>query len=206
MFWLSEWKDRVKIEPRNFGQTLQHALTNELDTKYANRIVHGVGLCIAVHDLMDASDGLVYHSDGCTYYTVTLRMIVFRPFAGEVLVGRVRSCSPEGVRVSLGFFEDILIPPHLMHEDCEFDTNEQLWVWKWDGNDMYMDVDEPIRIRVHNYEFNHVQPSTTLQHTRRRSVVVGIDAEPTPTETKVAPFALTASIIGPGMGLLSWWK
>lgn len=30
-------------------------------------------------------------------YLVTFRMVVFRPFAGEVLTGKIKSCSPSGV-------------------------------------------------------------------------------------------------------------
>lgn len=57
-------------------------------------------------------------------------MVVFRPFAGEVLTGKIKSCSPSGVVgtvalclfdscslllitvhvVTMGFFDDILIP------------------------------------------------------------------------------------------------
>ena len=61
-------------------------------------------------------------------------MVVFRPFRGEILVGKIRSCSPDGVHgiffatwsllaqgsfsipviASVGFFNDILIPPALL--------------------------------------------------------------------------------------------
>jgi DNA-directed RNA polymerase III subunit RPC8 len=40
---------------------------------------------------------------------VTFRLIVFRPFIGEVLSGKVLSQSPLGIRVSMGFFDDITI-------------------------------------------------------------------------------------------------
>ena len=60
------------------------------------------------------------------------RLVVFRPFDGEILSGRIRSSSQEGVHgmillrasyqmygylVSMGFFNDILIPPALLPED-----------------------------------------------------------------------------------------
>lgn len=31
---------------------------------------------------------------------------------------------------------------------------ERLWVWHYEENKYYMDVGEPIRLRVHNIEFN----------------------------------------------------
>jgi DNA-directed RNA polymerase III subunit RPC8 len=45
-------------------------------------------------------------------------MIVFRPFVGEVLTGKIAGSSTEGVRVSMGFFDDIIIPPSLIRSGC----------------------------------------------------------------------------------------
>eukprot|EP00955_Chlamydomonas_euryale_P067610 359882-Chlamydomonas_euryale.AAC.2 len=45
---------------------------------------------------------------------VRFRLVVFRPFVGEVLVGQLKSCSREGLRVSLGFFDDILVPDYML--------------------------------------------------------------------------------------------
>ena len=49
---------------------------------------------------------------------MTFRLIVFRPFKGEVLIGRISSSTPAGIKVRLDFFEDILIPGHLLFDDC----------------------------------------------------------------------------------------
>lgn len=37
-------------------------------------------------------------------------MIVFRPFKGEVLIGKIRSATPSGINVSTEFFDDIFVP------------------------------------------------------------------------------------------------
>ena len=41
-------------------------------------------------------------------------MIVFRPFVGEVLTGRIMAATHAGLRISLEFFDDISIPAHLL--------------------------------------------------------------------------------------------
>lgn len=46
------------------------------------------------------------------------RLVVFRPFVGEVLVGWVSSCTEEGLNVKMEFFDDIHIPKHLLFESC----------------------------------------------------------------------------------------
>lgn len=52
---------------------------------------------------------------------------------GEVLVGRLKSCSREGVQVSLDFFDDIYVPEHVLQDNSFFSEAEKLWVWKWEG-------------------------------------------------------------------------
>jgi len=49
---------------------------------------------------------------------VTFRLIVFRPFKGEILTGRISSSTPAGIKVRLDFFEDILIPGYLLFDGC----------------------------------------------------------------------------------------
>ena len=46
--------------------------------------------------------------------------MVFRPFINEVIIGRVRSCSADGIRVSLDFFDDIFIPKSNIISKNEF--------------------------------------------------------------------------------------
>lgn len=49
------------------------------------------------------------------------------------------------VTVTLGFFEDIVIPPHKLQHPSRFDQMEQAWVWIYkteDGktHDLFMDA------------------------------------------------------------------
>ena len=61
-------------------------------------------------DLLEIGDSLILAGDGCCHTFVKFRFIVFRPFKGEILIGKVRSCSQDGLRVSVDFFDDIFIP------------------------------------------------------------------------------------------------
>jgi hypothetical protein len=48
----------------------------------------------------------------------------------------------EGLRVSLGFFNDVLIPDYALQQPSLFHEEEGLWVWKYEGSDMFMDIGE----------------------------------------------------------------
>ncbi|XP_005625884.1 DNA-directed RNA polymerase III subunit RPC8 isoform X1 [Canis lupus baileyi] len=132
---------------------------------------------------------------------VHFRYVVFHPFLDEILIGRIKGCSPEGVHVSLGFFDDILIPPESLQQPAKFDEAEQVWVWEYEteegAHDLYMDTGEEIRFRVVDESFVDTSP------TGPSSAEATSSSEELPK--KEAPYTLVGSISEPGLGLLSWW-
>ncbi|EKU21415.1 DNA-directed RNA polymerase III subunit RPC8 [Nannochloropsis gaditana CCMP526] len=141
-------------------------MTEEVDRKYANRIVMNVGLGVCLYDFVDIGDAYLYPSDGAAHHRVTFRLMVFRPFIGEVLVGRVKQCSENGIKISLGFFDDIFVPSYLLQTPSEFDPRENVWVWSYSSDEpgepavrYPMEVDEFIRFRVRSVNFTHTKYS-----------------------------------------------
>lgn len=65
--------------------------------------------------------------------------------------------------VTLGFFDDILIPPTALQHPSRFEEAEQAWVWEYpleEGatHDLYMDIGEPIKFRVSSDVFEESSP------------------------------------------------
>lgn len=86
MFLVAELEDTVKIEPKHFDKSDNEAITEVLNQKFANKVgakrqrakerektdplykvIPDVGLCICVHDILEASPGAILHGDGCSY-------------------------------------------------------------------------------------------------------------------------------------------
>eukprot|EP01135_Chromosphaera_perkinsii_P007911 Nk52_evm1s1055 gene=Nk52_evmTU1s1055 len=109
MFVLSLLQDVVKVDPESFLKDHEWTILLTLNRKYANKVLSGVGLCVKVFDVVEIGEFALLPGEGNAHCTVQFRMVVFRPFIGEVLVGKVKSSTREGVQVSLGFFEDIFI-------------------------------------------------------------------------------------------------
>lgn len=122
-----------------------------------------LGLCIALKDIVSLKDSIILPGDGASHTEVLFRYIVFRPTIGSILTGKIRSCSREGVHVTLGFFDDILIPPSALQHPSRFEEAEQAWVWEYpleDGakHDLFMDIGEPIKFRVSREIFEESSP------------------------------------------------
>lgn len=88
--------------------------------------------------------------------------------------------------MSLGFFDDILIPPSGLQHPSRFDETEQAWVWEYDTedgskHDLFMDAGETVRFRVTAETFHETCPTGPN--------VAGIAEN---TENKI-PYSLTVS-------------
>lgn len=69
-------QDTIPIHPSHFGIPADRAITNELNKKYANKVLHDLGLCICVFDLTEVGEGRVRYGDGFLWYKG--RLIVSR--------------------------------------------------------------------------------------------------------------------------------
>ena len=50
-----------------------------------------------------------------------------------------------GLKVTLGFFNDLHVPDYHCPEDYWFHSQDGLWAWKYESEDMFLDLQEDIR-------------------------------------------------------------
>ncbi|KAK9978643.1 hypothetical protein ABG768_020386 [Culter alburnus] len=215
MFVLVEMVDTVRIPPWSFHRQLNDAIAEELNKKLANKVVYNVGLCICLYDITKLEDSYIFPGDGASHTKVHFRYVVFHPFLDAILVGKIKGCSAEGVHVSLGFFDDIIIPPESLQQPAKFDEAEQVWVWEYETDegthDLYMDQGEEIRFRVVDEVFIDTSPTGPSTEKEAPSAAGTTSAAPPagPEDAapqKEAPYTLIGSVSEPGLGLLSWWN
>ncbi|KAK9459106.1 RNA polymerase III subunit Rpc25-domain-containing protein [Lipomyces oligophaga] len=220
MFVLSRISDLIRIEPSKFSKPTDEAIEEEINTKYANKVLPDLGLCVCLYDLLEVGDAMIKHGDSGAFVRTLFRLVVFRPFAGEVMIGTISSCSQEGLRVRTEFFEDIFIPKEYLFPGCLFIPREQAWIWRTDEQDLYLDVHEPIRFRIEQEIFTDQSPQGPrkfdVRTTGEAREETAVDANQAAAEQMkllrngtgfnlVPPYSLIASCQTPGMGLLSWW-
>lgn len=193
---LSRITDLVRIPPDQFHRETVEAVTHELNSKYANKVVPHVGLCISVYDVLEVAEGQLRPGDGGSYVRVICRLLVFKPFVGEIVTGWISQCTSEGVKVSLlGLFDEIFIPKNLLFEGSYYSPVDSAWVWPMDEETrLYFDINEKIRFRVEQEVFVDVKPPDP----RQRSEDDG--------QTRAPAYALIGSCQTDGMGLVSWWE
>lgn len=186
------------------------------------QVLSSQGLCIALHGLDSVGPPIIYGLDGAAHIRVQFRLILFRPFASEVVMGKIKACDATGILVSVDFFDHIFVPASELQYPSHFDRAEGLWVWRYQGHDLFMDLEEDIRVRITGVKFEQQKggPSLTEEElavmapgsaagTLAPAVVEAAAAKKLVKKPTIAnfepPMKVMASIKDDGLGLLSWW-
>ncbi|KAF2099392.1 hypothetical protein NA57DRAFT_55362 [Rhizodiscina lignyota] len=164
MFMLETFSDLIQIDPKDFLKPSRLSLEDNINRKYANRIVQKVGLCIGMYDILQNSEGLIGHGTGTVNVNVKFRMVVFRPYKGEIIEGKIVECDKKGIRIALEFFQDIFVPgPEMLFEKSSYNEAEGAWMWVTDdGAEMFFDPGEFVRFRVESEIWHDKTPESGL--------------------------------------------
>lgn len=200
MFVVSELKTIIRLLPRSFEKSLQDQIISELNRKLSNKVMINVGLCISLFDITEIGESFLFPGDGAAHTRVKFRYLVFRPDMEEVLTGKIKSCSKESVHVSLGFFDDIVIPAENLQHPSRWDEGEGVWVWEYpleegEHHDLFMDPGQTVRFRVTSETFTDTGPAQPTIAGQEEGV-----------DDKVPPYFVMGTINEPGLGLISWWN
>jgi len=144
---------------QELGKPTDLAIIEVIQQTFIDKVLLDVGLVVTIYDILEIGDGYVYHSDGGAHHKVVFRAVVFQPFPGEILVGKVSECTAEGLRVSLDFFEDVYLPSYYIPNPQHYNKEDELWVWHYDdgggGKEMPLTLEKghPIRVMVESIKF-----------------------------------------------------
>ncbi|VDN98303.1 unnamed protein product [Rodentolepis nana] len=198
MFCLVPITDLVIIKPKKFGFELQDVITRELNSRFSNKILYKVGLCISVWDITSIGDMYVSHDDGSYHVNASFRLICFRPSVDEVIIGSVKNCIKEGIQVSLNFFDDIFIPATKMKHPSKFDFEQQSWIWQYENEgevaELRIEKNDSIRFRVDQEIWQDPNP-TDEKDNQATLASFGFKS----------PYVILGSIAADGLGLTCWW-
>ncbi|GAA5979933.1 hypothetical protein JCM11641_007590 [Rhodosporidiobolus odoratus] len=233
MFTFCIQKDTVRVEPRDFNKDPVAAIREEIHRRYANKVLPGVGLCISLLDILSSSEGAVMYGDGCYYYRTEFRLIIFRPYIGEAILGKVKSQSPEGIVVTLGFFDDILIPPTLLPDYSAFDHDRRSFFWlpiadpdlprpslkellaTPSEEKLFINRKDWLRVRVEEEQWDDTSPTSgkvkvapVVAAPGEAAAGGGGQAAQTGQAERTngqPPYSLICSMAEDGTGVLDWW-
>ncbi|XP_077218409.1 RNA polymerase Rpb7 N-terminal domain-containing protein isoform X2 [Tasmannia lanceolata] len=101
MFALSLIEHDLSLPPELLSLPLDKAISGELERLFLDKVIPNLGLCVSVYDIQSVNGGIVYPNEGAPAYVVRFRLVMFRPFVGEILVGKIQSSDVNGLRCAL---------------------------------------------------------------------------------------------------------
>lgn len=195
MFYQSEVEHTLRLPPHLLNLKLNEAIKKELEGLFVDKVIPKLGLCISVYDIRSIHDGFIFPGDGAPTYTVKFRLIMFRPFVGEVIAARLKNSNENGLHLSLGFFDDIYIQAPLMPTPSHFIPDPKIqnkgrWIWMQtpeSGEDYDFSDNDEIRFKVHSVSY----PPLPLNQDK--------NSKPFP------PMLIMGTLDDDGLGPVGWW-
>nr|POF26140.1 dna-directed rna polymerase iii subunit rpc8 [Quercus suber] len=164
MYILATLADVVQLHPKDFDKPSLRAIEEWINAKYSDRVVQGIGLVVCFHSLLSASEGLIGHGTGIVNVNVDFKILVFRPHKGEILRASIAASNMKGIYLTTKFFEDIVIPPHLLFEGTVWDADDQgveSFIFRPEdgsGYEFFFDRYEEVLFRVEQEEWTDLSP------------------------------------------------
>eukprot|EP00873_Tetraselmis_striata_P040316 jgi/Tetstr1/460580/TSEL_000505.t1 len=199
MFLISAVEEEICVPPSESSAARDEAVTRVIEASFVNKVVPSLGLVITLWDIQEITGGLIYPNDGNINYTVAFRLVVFRPFVGEVLVGKLVGSDLKGVRVSLGFFSDLFVPEANLQTPSRYSPEERTWVWDYDEAELFLDLEDTVRVRVKEVRFHPIPTPAQMRGTAAEPGI-GTDASP------YRPMEVIADMNADGLGSVGWWS
>ncbi|OMH78913.1 DNA-directed RNA polymerase III subunit rpc8 [Zancudomyces culisetae] len=119
MFILTKIKDSIEIKPKNLGKPRLDAVTVEINKLYANKVLHDIGLCVRVFDILEIKNGFVQHSEGGLW--VTDEQVKLRVVEGNFTDSNPPRSNPNGKNAGIGAGAGV--PGSIMNNGSSNDSN-----------------------------------------------------------------------------------
>lgn len=195
----------VQIHPSEFHKPSARAIEDWINDKYADKVIHKIGLCVAFHSLISTSEGLIGHGTGIVNVNVDFKLVVFRPKRGEIIAGVISQSDPTaGVYLDMDFFEDVNVPPQLLFEGTKWEKDEygqEAFVWTEEENQFFFDRLEPCLFRVEQEVWQDLSPQ--MQRPDSGYAEEGTEEE---VGARKTPFLIQGSMGFSGLGPMLWWE
>ncbi|KAF2196883.1 DNA-directed RNA polymerase III polypeptide, partial [Delitschia confertaspora ATCC 74209] len=187
-------QDLIQITPEDFEKPSAQAIKDAINEKYANKVLQKVGLCICMWDLLEASEGLIGHGTGLVNVNVECRMVVFRPFRGEIIQGKIKDSDEKGITIDLDFTCEVYVPGSNLPSNSSFDRAEGVWVWHSEETDLYFDKGEMVRLRIEQEFWEDQGPGMKEGEEEEEG------------EEVRSSYTILGSMAHSGLGPALWWE
>jgi DNA-directed RNA polymerase subunit E' len=121
-------KDNFALPPENFDKDIEEVAETVLQTKYEGKVDKEIGIIVAVFDVKNISDGIIYPGDPTTHHDAEFDVLAFLPHVDEVVCGEVTELVDFGAFVRIGPMDGLIHVSQIANEFLSYDRKTQTFV------------------------------------------------------------------------------
>ncbi len=122
-----------KLPPEHFGDNLEDVAADVLERKYEGVIDKQLGVIVAVFNVREISDGVVYPGEPSTHHNAKFDVLAYMPTVDEVVAGEVSELVEFGAFVRIGPVEGLVHVSQIANDFLSFDKKVPSFVSKKTG-------------------------------------------------------------------------
>ncbi|KAF8303679.1 putative DNA-directed RNA polymerase III subunit [Trypanosoma cruzi] len=219
-----------QLDKQHYQVTFEDILMHRLTERYVGKIVPGCGLCVAIHDILQYTQGIVRGPSASAWLTAQFRLCIFAPTPGARLRATISAQTREGIFLTLEFFQfvffvpgDLLVAPSSYHEEkkcwvlhVEEEEEDDVEEGEEKGAlesalNPYENGDEVIvkveHVIVRELVDFHSNVGTKSQNNNINNVNSGVSADGKEgSPTSQSPMEVRGSFVGTGLGPVLWFE
>ena len=146
MYTMVKLNDTVRVPPEQFGEDLDKAIKDIVQTTFEGTIRRKHGLIVAVDNITTLGNGIVIHGDGGMYQKVEFDALIYSPILQEILDAMVCEIVEFGAFCHIGPLDALIHMSQIMNDYVDVDVENERITGK--ENKRVLKVGDPIRARI----------------------------------------------------------
>ena len=126
MFYLTEIKDYVRVEPKLFGLPTSEAVRNQLDEVYTDHYDKEIGNVISVIEVLEIGEGVIIPGDGAAYYNSKFKLLTWKPEVNELVSGIISEIANFWAFIDMGTMRGMIHISQTMDDYVSFSKTNTL--------------------------------------------------------------------------------
>lgn len=133
MYYMHSVKDTFKMPPEYFDKSIEKVATEILKRKYEGTIDKNLGVVVAVLNVRNVSDGMIYAGDPSLHHEAEFDMLTYMPYVEEVVAGEVTELAEFGAFIRIGPIDGLVHVSQITNDFLSFDRKVPAFVSKRSG-------------------------------------------------------------------------
>lgn len=136
MYKIYQIKDTFRMPPDSFGKKIKGVAERILQDKYEGVLDKDMGLILAVYNIRDISDGMIFPGDAGTRHDVTFDALTYIPKVEEIVLGEVTELMDFGAFVRIGPIDGLVHVSQITDDFISLDKKVSAFVSKRGGKSL----------------------------------------------------------------------